>query len=138
MSESAATLSIEEVVREQLLLDTDVANLVGDRILPDVAPNNLVKPSVLYQRLNHQENYDIEGVPYMQFPRIQYSCLGEGWKDSRRVLEAVRIAALKIRGTFDGVSIDSIFVVDERDQGVDDITRAYRWDLDLEVYRIQF
>lgn len=137
MTESAATLSIEEVLLEQLLLDSDVVNMVVDRILPDVAPNNLIKPFVLYQRLNQLENSDIEGSTYLQVPRIQYSCYGDKWKDARRLLEVVRIAALKIRGTFDGVSIDSIFVADERDQGIDDITRSYRWDLDLEVYRTQ-
>lgn len=128
---------IEEVLRTRLLLDADVQTMVADRIIPDVAPNKIVKPCAIYQRLNHQENYDIEGNPYMQFPRIQYTCLADNWKQARQLLDVIRLAALKIRGTFDGVSIDSIFVADERDQGVDDIARAYRWDLDLEVYRNQ-
>ncbi|GEM_PF-3278416 len=130
-------MTIEEVMRARLMADTDLGPLIGDRIAPDVAPGKAQFPFLLYQRLSAQEEYDIEGAPFMEIARIQYSSLGETWIAARRLSDAVRSVALGVRGTFDGIVIDSVYVADQRDQGYDEIAGSYRWDLDLEIYRTQ-
>lgn len=129
--------TLEEELRGQLLTEPAIANLVGDRILPDITLAQLTAfPIVVYSRLNSGENYDLEGNAYMEIARIEYSCISDTYLGARQLLELLRTKALASRGTFNGIKIDAVFVADIREQAFSPITGSYQIDLDLEVHRI--
>lgn len=127
--------TIEEELYTQLLTDATLSALIGNRILPDVAPGQITLPSVVYARQAAAESYLLEGPPYFAQVRIGYSCLAVNYLSAMRVLQALRAKALTVKGTFNGITIDSVFVADERDQGFNPITNSYQIDLDLEIYQ---
>lgn len=133
----AAIPILEEVMRTILLSDATVAGLLADRMMPDISLAELsTMPIVVYSRLNSGEEYDLEGNPFVEISRLEYSCLDKTYLGARQLLEAVRAKAIASRGTFSGIKIDSVFVADIRGQAFSKLTNCYQIDLDLEVHRI--
>jgi hypothetical protein len=129
--------TLEEELRTRLLADTAIAGLVVDRIMPDIALADLTTfPIIVYGRLNSQEEYDLEGNPYKESARIEYSCIDKTWVGARQLLELVRTKALASRGLYNGIMIAAVFVADVREKGYSKLTKSYQIDLDLEVHRI--
>lgn len=105
--------------------------------MPDVAIAQLTSfPLAVYSRLNSGEDYDLEGKPYREIARIEYSCIDQTWLGARQLLEAMRTRALNSAGLSNGIMLSAIFVADIRDQGFNNVTNTYQLDLDLEVHRI--
>lgn len=131
------TSSIEEALRTKLLDNAAVAALVGDRIMPSPAQHQLATPFVTYQLISSPETGELDGTPDFATHRVQLACVADDWGMARRVLDAVRAVALdpNTRGTWNGIVVDSIFVVDKRDMGIDEDTGFFRHDLDLEIWQ---
>jgi hypothetical protein len=127
--------TLGEELRAQLLADQNVTGLIVDRILPDVAPGQIVLPCVVFDHLGSSEQYHLDGLPYVETARLVYSCMGKTWTEARRTLDAIRWKAINTRGFFNGVMIEQVSVADIRDKGYNNLTRAYEIDLELEIIR---
>jgi hypothetical protein len=129
--------SVEEVFRQQLLADATMTSLIGTRLYPSPAPHATPTPFATYQRISSPEGVEISGQPDMAVVRIQFSFMDEVWLDARRVLDRCRLVSLgpTLKGTFNDVVIDSVYVSDTRDMGLDVDSSLYRHDLDLEIWQ---
>lgn len=128
--------SIEEVLRAKLLADDRVAALLGDRLEPAPAVHPTTTPWATYQLISSPEGVELDGTPDFAVSRIQLSFMSEDWQQARELLEECRRVALDpaTRGTWFGVVVDSIHVLDRRDMGLDVDSTLYRHDLDLEIW----
>lgn len=129
--------TLEQVIRAKLLEDAIVVQLVVDRIFVTNAPNAVKTPYVVLQLISAPEDTDIEGTASFATSRVQCAFLSEDSIAARDLLEACRSVLLDpaMRGAWFGVEIESIFVADKRDMGLDVDSTLYRQDLDLEVWQ---
>lgn len=126
-------MSVEETIRRLLLQNDEVAELLGERIYPVASPHQPVLPFAVYQLISSPEGQQLDG-PDLANNRLQFSFVDDDWQVTRNVMETVRKAMLAIpRGTYFGVVIDSVTVLDKRDMGLDVDTALYRHDIDFDV-----
>lgn len=127
---------IEEVLRAKLLEDSAVAALLGDRLEAAPAVHPTTTPWATFQLISSPEGVELDGTPDMAVSRVQLSFMSEDWEVARAVLVECRRVALApaTRGTWLGVVVDAIHVLDKRDMGLDPDTNLYRYDLDLEIF----
>jgi hypothetical protein len=128
--------TVEEELRTRMLRDPEIVNLVSDRIFPEIAPGQLSLPMAVYSRVESTEEYTLDGQPYLEKVRVQYSCLDTSWLGARKLVDAMRNRAVASRGLSNDIMIDSVYVVDVKDQGYNNDINSYQIDLDIEVYRI--
>lgn len=129
-------MTIEETIRAKLLADSAVAGYLDDRFYPVPADHETVTPFAAYSLVSWIEQSDMGGKTGLISIRLQLSFMADDWKTARDVTMECRRVVLDpaIRGTWDDVTIDSIFVADLRDMGREDVTNLYRHDLDLEIW----
>lgn len=129
--------AIEEVLRGKFLADETVAGMIEDRLYSAPAEHPQDLPYVVYQLISSVEGNELDGTPSLCTSRVQYSFISDDWKEARDILEEFRRVALDpaLRGEWFGLVIDSVFVADKRDMGIDEDTVFFRHDLDLEVWQ---
>lgn len=83
------------MIQEQLF--TALSGVAGGRVFPNVAPNNVAKPYVVYSRVaSTPENTLADGVP-VENTRIQIDCLDTTYAAVISLAEAVK-SAMKTSG----------------------------------------
>ena len=83
------------MIQEQVV--TALTGVAGGRIYPNVAPNNVATPFVVYMRVaNTQENTLADGVP-VENTRLQIDCFDSTYAAVITLAEAVK-AAMKASG----------------------------------------
>ena len=106
-------------------LKSDVAltNLIGARIYPLVAPQNVVKPYITYQVINGNNNQCFSGGIYQKDIRFQIDCWSLKYSEVKAISEAVvkRLEGFK--------SSNNINVID----GYESETLLYRQLIDFKL-----
>ena len=83
------------MIQEQLF--TALSGVVGGRVFPNIAPNNIAKPYLVYSRVaSTPENTLADGVP-VENTRVQIDCLDTTYADVIALAQAVK-AAMKASG----------------------------------------
>ena len=95
------------MIQEQLF--SALSGVAGGRVFPNVAPNNVAKPYVVYSRVaSTPENTLADGVP-VENTRIQIDCLDTTYAAVISLAEAVKAARGKAVG--DKLSQDTALAV---------------------------
>lgn len=82
-------MSIETDLVTQLKANTDLTNLVGTRIYPLKAPQNVVNPYVIYRVISDVSNQCLGGVTFENDARFQIDCWSTKYSEVKAIKEAV-------------------------------------------------
>jgi len=83
---------MEVAVRDHLLADPDVSELVSTRIYPGALPQAAIYPAIRYQRVDTVRVYSKAGYEGDSRPRLQIDCWAETYLEAKRLADAVRTA----------------------------------------------
>lgn len=87
-------MSIEEDLYAYMSTYAGLTELVGTRIYPLVAPQNVQKPYCTYQKISTGRQYSHSGYSGLQRPRMQVSCYAETYSQAKAVAAQV-VAAVE-------------------------------------------
>jgi hypothetical protein len=94
-------MTIESAVVKELIVDSGVHAVCADRIYPAVAPQDISKPYVVYERLSVDQVFTMGGASNLQTARFRFTCGGQKYAEVVAADAAVR-AALTGAVTGDG------------------------------------
>ena len=101
---------IESSVVAVLLADSDVTDIVGDRITPVAVRQAADVPAITYSRQSGSRDYTFQGGVQAEV-LIALSCWATTWLVARNGAEAIRVAL----DTFQGGAIDVASITDGSD-----------------------
>ena len=94
-------MTIESALAKELVSDGGVHAVCADRIYPSMAPQDITKPYVVYERMSVDQEYTMGGVSNLQMARFRLTCGGQKYADVVSADAAVR-SALSGNVTGDG------------------------------------
>lgn len=92
-----------------------VEDVAGDRIYPVKLPRGVTLPAITYLTVSAPRDETQQGPSGLVMARVQVSCWGDNYDDSKAVAEAVRRTLDGYRGTSAGTRIDGVRLLNERD-----------------------
>lgn len=114
---------IESDLVAHLKSDVTLTNLVGTRIYPLVAPQNVVKPYITYQVVGGKGKQCLQGGIYQKDKRFQIDC----WSLTYSNIKAIEEAVTKRLEGFKG--FNSLFTMDDYEPD----TLLYRQIIDFKL-----
>ncbi len=116
-------MAIEAALFDVLKDDAGVGTVCGDRIYPLLAPDNAVKPYIVYEVIGTEPQRITAGAGTLKRTRMHLDCYDEGasgYGDAKSLADAVRTAIDNARGTWDSggsneTTIRRCFIDDETD-----------------------
>lgn len=109
-------MSLANAIYSRLSGYSDLSDLVGARIYPQVAPASAASPYIVFQRISTPREHSSRGPAGLVRPRVQVDCYGATQVDADNVSDAVRHALDGFAGTVGGVRILHSTLVDEADE----------------------
>jgi len=106
---------IEEALKSILEDASAVTDLVGTRIYPVMLPQGVTFPAITFLRVSTPRTESHDGPSGLASPRYQINCWSETHTEASDLAVAVRKTVHGYRGTSEGVRIDGILAVGERD-----------------------
>lgn len=110
---------IEKRLRAMLAANTDITDLVDQRIVPVVLLVETGVPSIVYRRMGSDPEYTLAGRAGWRTVRIQVACWAAAYNDARWMAELVRRQLDGYSETESEGSIRFVSVADEPDEYVD-------------------
>ncbi|MFA5374129.1 MAG: DUF3168 domain-containing protein [Candidatus Omnitrophota bacterium] len=109
---------IETAILKHLLNTSAVTVLVGRRIYYVIAPQNVVKPYIVFSKISAVRVSSHDGPSHLANPRFQFSCFGETYKSMKDMALALQGALEGYTGTLGGaggVPVNGVFYENETD-----------------------
>jgi len=106
-------MNIEEALYLHLIAEAGVSALVGTRIYPNVAPQEIAKPNLAYQRISATREMYHAGPAGLAEARFQFTCTAGTYRSAKAVINALRQALdgySGMMGGADGVEVEGAFV----------------------------
>lgn len=125
---------LEADLRTFLLGGAPIAGKVGQRVYPQVLPQNVAYPAISYEPVSKPRLRDIEGPTGRALPRIRISCWAKTFVAAKELADDVRHRLDGYRGAMGGWTIGSTQLEAEIDL-YDDTVDAYRTVVD---YRLSY
>lgn len=107
-------MTIEAAIRQYLLAQKPIADLIADRLYPMVLPEAVTLPAVTYQRVSRSAVRDLSGMAFC-ISRLQFSCWAKKYADAKLVAQAIRRALDDYVGTMGQFRILDSTTVNEVD-----------------------
>lgn len=125
-------MSFAAGLRALLLADTNLAELVDERIYPIVAKQGTELPCVTYQQISGPNLQELTGPAGLQTVRYQFNCFAGTYAEATSVAAALTAALDGYQGTLaGGATIQSSAQEDARD-GFEEMPRCYSREVDFE------
>ena len=129
-------MQIEQATLKELLADSGVTNLIGERLYYVKAPQDVTKPYVVFFKASGPREYSHNGASALARPRFQFSCFATTYYQAKQIAEAIRAAIEAFSGTMGGaggVEVGSCFCINESDMYEED-TRLFHVAVDYLIY----
>jgi hypothetical protein len=116
-------LKILKAVNSILLNDTDIHNIVGDKIFPDVVPDkdasgvNIDYPLIIMRRVNIDIEYS-KGCS-TDAADVMVICYANSYFDAVDLADYVRTALDSYKGVVEGINIGDVRLVEAEEDYVD-------------------
>ena len=111
-------MQIEQAVLKELLADSGVTDLISERLYYVKAPQDVVKPYVIFFKASGPREYSHDGVSALARPRFQFSCFATTYYEAKQIAEAIRAAIEAFNGIMGGAGgaeVGSCFCINESD-----------------------
>tara|TARA_R110000824_G_scaffold393384_1_gene592507 strand:+ start:2618 stop:2908 length:291 start_codon:yes stop_codon:yes gene_type:complete len=89
-------MEIGKSIYNILSTTTNISNLVGTRIFPNVAPQTTTFPFIIYDVNGVQPNDTKEGVSTLDTNDVMISCYSETYTEASRLAQYIRVAMDRI------------------------------------------
>lgn len=122
--------NIEEALFTRLSTFAGITALLSTRIFPLRAPDQLVVPFIVYQKITGNREQSHTGSSNLANPRFQVSCWGSTYASAKAVSRQVVLALDAFKGVVSGVDIQFSDIESEVDT-FDEDTKLYRVLLDV-------
>jgi hypothetical protein len=99
-------MSIETDLYTHLENDVAVSALVGDKIYPMKAPQNVTSPYITYQVINDNGNQCIGGSIYQNDTRFQIDCWSKTYSEVKAIKEAVISSLIGFKSSYNMSNMD--------------------------------
>ena len=106
---------IEDGLFERVTTGSAVQALMGTRMYPVLAPQNVTPPFLVYQRVSAPRETAFGADPGMVRARYQLSTYAGDFDTMRAVRAEIRKRVERFRGVAAGVTIDDIFIESDQD-----------------------
>ena len=111
---------------------TSVTDIAGTRIYPELAEQEAAAPYVVYQIVSVNPDDTNDGPAVIDEVSIDILCVAESYNEAAELATATRAALDRVRGTYNGVNVESI-QYDSTDSDVQDSPRRYEQTVTLTV-----
>lgn len=111
-----------------------ITAIIGSRMYPIVLPQDGTLPAIVYRQTGGEVVQAMGGSPGLKRKMIQLLALSPDVSQMRQIVEEIRIAYDRYRGTIAGVSINDIFVSDVGAEGYDDTLQVFYGSVDLTIW----
>ncbi len=92
-------MSIETDLVSHLKSKTEITDLVGRRIYPMLAPQNVINPYMTYQVVSDDSNQCMGGEVYQNDTRFQIDCWSTKYSEVKAIKEAVENALIGFKSS---------------------------------------
>ncbi|HUX02738.1 MAG TPA: DUF3168 domain-containing protein [Phycisphaerae bacterium] len=106
---------LETGIYTLLAADSTVAGIVGTRIYPALAPQNVTYPCIVYQRVGADRAHHTTGASGMSEVIVQVTSMAATYLAVKALAAAVRTAMDAQRGMWGGVDILAAYIHNEMD-----------------------
>jgi len=87
---------------------TEVTDIVGTKIFPEIAEQETAVPFVIYQVQSVQPEDTHDGPSKLDEVRVEVLCYDDAYNGAADLASAVRGALDRVRGTYNGVNVESV------------------------------
>lgn len=102
---------VVSAVRTYLLADTDITDLIGQRIYLDVLKQNATLPAVLVYKLSERREHKLSGLTGMKITRLAFECHSLLRLTSNAIADAIMECGIDaVKGVTNSVDIRSVQV----------------------------
>jgi hypothetical protein len=110
-------MSASKALRARLVDDATMTGLVGTRIYPGRAPQNVKLPYIVYHRISTVRAATLD-VGNAKVPEVRMQCdvIAATQAEVETILSRMRVVMDNFRGTSAGVTVLGVSVDDEQDQ----------------------
>lgn len=110
-------MSASKALRARLVDDATITGLVGTRIYPGRAPQNVKLPYIVYHRISTVRAATLD-VGNAKVPEVKMQCdvIAATQAEVETILSRMRVVMDNFRGTSAGVTVLGVSVDDEQDQ----------------------
>lgn len=98
---------LESALYARLISDSGVSGLVGSRVYPRYAPQNVLCPYLVYGEVVGVDKTCLFGVPYQEEIRFQIDCWSLTYSGVKAMKVAVKNALVGFMRCHDLITIDS-------------------------------
>jgi len=127
-------MQIEQAVLKELLADSGITDLIGERLYYVKAPQDVAKPYIVFFKVSAPREYSHDGASKLARPRFQFSCFAMTYYEAKQIAEAIRVAIEAFSGTMGtGVEVGSCFCLNESDMYEED-TKLFHVAVDYLIY----
>jgi len=125
-----------QAIYERLTGDAAVFALVGNRIYPQVAPQNAEKPYVTYRVVAAVDSENFEGSDELLMRRYEFTSYAELYDDARAIVAAVKQSLQAFQGMMGSCDVDSIQFSDgdSGSDSYDDDEKIHQTTIDFRVF----
>jgi hypothetical protein len=112
-------MSIEPAIIRLLNDDSDVVELVGNRIFPIFVPKKRKLPAITYQQISGPRDNTFDGASGLANTRFQINCWARKYKDASELADEVRDALSpkddSYPKTVEGIKVRAVMLFNEND-----------------------
>jgi len=135
---TAAAADTIETVLFSLLNDSDITDLVSDRIYPTILDQKASMPAITYQQVTGVRVHTMNGAIGMCKSTFQVNCWASTYRETRQLSEVVRKTLDGYSGTVDSFQIYTVLLRNEGDMfdavAENDKLDKYAKRLDFEIW----
>ena len=106
---------IEEEIYSHLTGNTNVSNLCGIRIFPNVLPQGSSYPAVAYSRISSNHEKDMDGSVGFCTIRLQVTSWDDDYTGAKNLSEQIRLCSDGYQGLMGSIYIHHMLLIDEGD-----------------------
>lgn len=124
-------MSIRSDLRTYLLSNTEITDLVGQRIFPCRRPQNVTGDAICFWRTSGDHDHNLTGSSGTAIPTFAIEVLSTTYLTADAIAEAVRQVMQGFRGDMGTTEVKTVILADEQD-GFDENDKGD----DVATYRI--
>lgn len=111
---------LEVALRTYLLAQTAISDVIGDRLQPLPAPEDLsMYPCITFKEISHLGSYTNDGPTGWNQERLLYNCRASTWLQARQLRDLLKAALEPLRGQLSDGSRVFLVEVENADQFFD-------------------
>ena len=108
-------MTLGEGLRYKLANTAGVTDLVSTRIWPLRIPQDADLPAIAYQQISGPREYSHGGAVGLCQARVQITIQGKSYRQAMAVAQQMRITLEAFSGTWDDLTVTSVFLANEYD-----------------------